>query len=148
MTSQNCQRFCVTEVGNTWDIMRNSTPIMFFNWGVFYVLLNLHPGGGHSNTKVVHMWDQRFSKRTVMEMCPFEKKNTPKQEFRLLFGECVLWNRGVQKMTPKHPLIEYKKDPFLEIDPFWPQLKFSQIKFSLKKPTTFSHFSGSVCVQH
>ena len=37
-------------------------------------------GGGNSNTSVVHICDQRFSKHTLIEICPFEEKN-PKQEF-------------------------------------------------------------------
>ena len=36
--------------------------------------------GSHSNTSVVHMHDQRFSKHTLIEICPFEE-NTPKHEF-------------------------------------------------------------------
>ena len=39
-------------------------------------------GGGNSdsNTCVVHMHDQSFSKHTLIEICPFEE-NIPKQEF-------------------------------------------------------------------
>ena len=76
-------------------------------------------GGGHSNTSVVHMRDQ---------------KSTPKRGFHTIlhpilpqkqdfWGEHVWWNRGVWKMTSKCPLLESKKDPFSwKKLIFWPLL--------------------------
>ena len=66
--------------------------------------------GGHSNTSVVHLCDQRFSKHTLITISPlrekhpqmsilhdFAPKSSPKQAFlEDMFG-------GVRKMTPKCP---------------------------------------------
>ena len=37
--------------------------------------------GWHSNTSVVHMYDQRYSKHTLIEICPFEKKTPLNKNF-------------------------------------------------------------------
>ena len=39
------------------------------------VNLGYEDPGGHLNTSVVHMCDQRFSKHTLIEICPFEEKH-------------------------------------------------------------------------
>ena len=41
-------------------------------------------GGEHSNTSVVHMRDQRFSKHTPIVRFPLSGKTYPKQEFRAI----------------------------------------------------------------
>ena len=93
--------------------------------------------GGHLNTSVVHMHDQRFSKHTLIEICPFEE-NTPKHEFVThsfapnfcpsekfcSLNKTFLGTRFVElslKNDPLMPLllIELKKDPFS-----WKQARF------------------------
>ena len=83
-------------------------------------------GVEHSNTIVVHMRDQRFYK--VLQnlwsglICPF-RENTPKREFCAIFapnftpeqdfrGKTFGGIEKFEKMTPKHTLIESRKDPF------------------------------------
>ena len=52
--------------------------------------------GGLSNTSAVHMRDHGFSKHTLIEICPFEGKQSYKQEF------CVVL----------HPILPPKQDFF------------------------------------
>ena len=87
--------------------------------------IGLRPGG-HSNTSVVHMRDQRFSKHTVRKrdfpypgktpqnenLTQFCSKIYPKQAF---FGGLIWWSL---KNDPKRPLIEsksLKKQPFFNV---------------------------------
>ena len=72
-----------------------------FIWQTKVTIDGLHTGGrGHSNTSVVHMRDQRFSKHTLMAISPqkkhpliknfvlFSPKFTLKQAFlEDMFGE-------------------------------------------------------------
>ena len=72
--------------------------------------------GSHSNTSVVHMRDQRFSEHTLWIMIsPLQEKQefrtilSPNLPLNKLFWRHVWWS---WKMTPKHSLLESKKDPF------------------------------------
>ena len=73
---------------------------------------------GHSNTSFVQIRDQRFSKHTLIKICPVQKK-TPKQDFHMIFGT---WFYLLDKILflflehlkndPLTPLIVFKQDPF------------------------------------
>ena len=105
-------------------------------------------GGGHSNTSVVHIRDQSFSKHTLIKIYPFEEKY-PKQEFTTIlhliltpkpdfWGEHVWWNRGVWKITPKIPHKRIKKGPFfLKIRTFWPLILILENHIQSQKTTLF-----------
>ena len=78
--------------------------------------------GGHSNTSVVHMRNQWFSKHTKRDF-PSPGKAHSKQEFpaippppQFTTKQALLEDMfsRVRKMTPKRLLIESKRTPFLK----------------------------------
>ena len=108
-------------------------------------------GGGHSNTGIVHMGDQRFSKHTI-QICPFEEKH---HYTRILCGfvpnlpPFLNTFCGIEFQNDLNtPLIYFRKDPFSwKQAHFDPKSQFWRIVFSLKN-NPFLRFSCCACVQY
>ena len=79
--------------------------------------------GGHLNTSVVHMRDQR-SKHTLIAISPFQGKDPMKENFACFPHKFTpkhfFWMVEFEKITPKRPLKNLKEPLFSKIGTFGP----------------------------
>ena len=66
--------------------------------------------GVHSNTSVVHMHYQRFSKHTLIEICPFEGKNKTSKKKKKKTHPWTINNYIKHFCTVSHPILPHKQD--------------------------------------
>ena len=65
-----------------------------------YIYLSVTGWGGYLNTSVVHKRDQRFSKHTLIEVCPFEGKKTSLNKNFAWLQWCSHWGGHGGRVPP------------------------------------------------
>ena len=96
----------------------NKVYLFFMEGEASFIKRVLSAPGGHSNTSVVHMRNQRFSKHTLIAISPLQEKHTLNENFAPKFTPKQAFLGyifvGIWKMTPKFPLVESKRTLFLK----------------------------------